>query len=107
MEFFAAKKIYAQNFLKEAVDAESLNKGYARDVAKHRRIGFVATKNKNMQLPDMMVRKAIKWSEELIPWMLSKPKVNHCQARQVDDQRKSIVQHVMQKSTDFQGRIIA
>ena len=38
--------------------------------------------------------------------MMAKVKESHCQARHEDDQRKSIVQQVMQKSTDFLRRII-
>ena len=59
-------------------------------------------KNENVQLPDMMVRKAIKagqaddWSElmkneELNNWMMAKLKESYDQARQKDDQRNSIV----------------
>ena len=88
------------------------------DVAIPRRHGFVAQQNKNMQLAGMMVRRAIRagrsdnWSElmksdELNPWMMAKLQESYHQARQEDDQRKSIVQQVMQKSTDFLRRIIA
>ena len=56
-----------------------------------------------------MVRKAVKagladdWSElirheELNPWMVANLKESFHQARQEDDQRKSIVQKVMQRS---------
>ena len=45
-------------------------------------------------------------SGELNPWMMAKLKESHCQARQEDDQRKSVVQQRMQKSTDVLRRII-
>ena len=52
------------------------------------------------------------WSEtldndELNSWTVAKLKKSHYQARQEDDQRKSIVQRVVTKSTDFLRRIIA
>ena len=40
-------------------------------------------------------------SEELNPWMMAKSRERYDQARQEDDQRKSIVQRVTQRSTDF------
>ena len=66
-----------------------------------------------MRPPGIMVRCAVKagWaddgsvlmkSEELNPWMTEKPV--H-QAKQDDDQRKSIVQQFLLKSTDFLRRI--
>ena len=66
-----------------------------------------------MQLPGMLVWKAVladDWSElmmneELNPWM-AKVKESPYQARQ-DNKRKSIVQKVVQRSTDFLRRIIA
>ena len=45
--------------------------------------------------------------EELNPRMMAKLKGSCYQARQEDDQRKSIMQKVMQRSTDFLRRIIA
>ena len=88
------------------------------DVAVQRRSGLVARKNRNMQLPGTLVRKAIKayraddWSElmksdEPNPWMMAKLKEICYQARQEDDQLKSFVQQIKQKSTDFLRRIIA
>ena len=38
---------------------------------------------------------------ELNPWMTAKLKESFSNARQEDDQRKNIVQQVLQKSTDF------
>ena len=66
-----------------------------------------------MRLPDMTVRKVIEadradeWSElmnsvEINRWMMVKLKESCYQAKQDDDQRKSIVQQIMQKCTDFQ-----
>ena len=46
-------------------------------------------------------------SEDLNPWMLSKLKESQYQARQEDDQRNSVVQHIVQKSTDFLRLIVA
>ena len=40
------------------------------------------------------------------PWMVAKLKERYYQARQEDDQRKSIVQQVLRKSADFLKRII-
>ena len=40
-------------------------------------------------------------SDELNPWMMAKLKESYCQAKHEDDQRKSRVQQMMQKSTDF------
>ena len=64
-----------------------------------------------------MVRKAIKagraddWSEvmksdELNPWTMAKLKGSYFEAKQDDDQRKSVVQQIKQKNTDFLRRII-
>ena len=73
---------------------------------------------KNVHLPGMMVRRVVKagladdWSEptkneEYNPWMMSKLKESCYQPRQEDDQRKSIVQQVLARSTDLLRRIIA
>ena len=70
---------------------------------------------RNSQLPVVTVRKAVNagwagdWSEltkseEVNPWVMTKLRESYYQE---DDQRKGIVQKVMQKSTDFLGRIIA
>ena len=49
MESHAAKKIYAKNFLKEVANAMSLGKEWINDA-----------KSKDMLVPGVMVRKAIK-----------------------------------------------
>ena len=70
-----------------------------------------------MQLPSIMVRRAMKagrvhdWSEvmkseELNPCTMAKLKESHIQVRQDDDQRKSVVQQIMQKSADFLRRTV-
>ena len=67
-------------------------------------------------MPGVMVRKAIKagraddWSEvmksdELNPWTMAKLKESYFEAKQDDDQRKSVVQQIKQKNTDFLRRI--
>ena len=64
-----------------------------------------------------MVRKAVKagradeWSElmksdEFTPWMMTKLQESCYQAKQDDDQRKSVARQIMQRSTDFLRRII-
>ena len=74
--------------------------------------------NKNLHLPGVTVRSVVKagladdWSElirseELNPWMMAQLKERHSQARQEDEQRKSIAQLVLQRSTDFLRRITA
>ena len=45
-------------------------------------------------------------SEGLNSWMMAKLKESCKQARQEDGQRKSIVQKVKQRSTDFLRRIV-
>ena len=55
---------------------------------------------------------ADEWSElmkieELNPWMMTKLKESYHQARQEDDQWKSIVPQILRKSTDFLRRIIS
>ena len=67
----------------------------------------------NMQLPRMMMRRAVKagladdWSElmrseELNPWMIVKMRETYHQARQQDE---STVQKVLQRSTDFEQKV--
>ena len=71
----------------------------------------------NLPMPGRVVRQAVgagraeDWSElmdsdELSHWMMAKLKESCYQAKQDDDQRKIIVQHIMQKGTDFLRRII-
>ena len=73
--------------------------------------------SENRRLPGIMVRRAVNagraddWSElmkseELNPWMIAKLKASYGQATQDDDECKSIVQQIMQKSTDFLRRIV-
>ena len=74
--------------------------------------------SQNKQKPDTMVRRAVKagladgWSdlmrsEEINPpWMVAKLKDSHNQARQEDVRRKSVVEKVMQRSTNSLRRII-
>ena len=90
-EFHATKKIFAKNLLKEAVACgESEQRGAKCRHAKNNKL--CCKESKNMQLPGMMVRRAIKagwaddWSElvkseELQPWMMAKLKESHHQAR--------------------------
>ena len=72
---------------------------------------------RNSQLPVVTVRKAVNagwaddWSElmkseEVNPWVMTKLRKSYYQAGQEDDQRKGIVQKVMQKSTDLLERIV-
>ena len=69
--------------------------------------------SKNVQLPGMMVWQAVKAGladdKSVLmrsDWMMAKLKESYYQARQ-EDQRKNIVQKVMQRSTEFLSRIIA
>ena len=48
---------------------------------------------------------ALRLGKRVSPWMLAQRKESYCQARQEDDQRKSIVQQIMHKRTDFLRRI--
>ena len=117
MEIHAGKKIYAKNLLKEAAMALSVDNEWLNESPRKVDVALLQ-ESRNMQCPGMMVRRAVKagladdWSEltrseELNPWKMAKLKESYYQARQEDEQRKSIVQKVLQKITDSLGRITA
>ena len=68
-----------------------------------------------MRLEGTMIRQAMKagkaddWSELLKSdnaWTRVKIQECHNEVKQEDDERKSVVQHILQRSTDFLRRII-
>ena len=59
MEIHAAKKIYAKNLLKEAAEAIGLGKEWL-EVSPYKEELPLCLERRNMQLPDMLVRKAVK-----------------------------------------------
>ena len=82
---------------KESVDTEI----YAQSLQVRSNTGLVVS---SLWKDD---RSELMRNEDLSSWMMAKLKGSDYQARQEDDQRKSIVQQVVPKSTDFLRRIIA
>ena len=83
----------------------------------HKEVLALLCDSRNLQLVGMMVRKAVKAelavessqlmrNEELNPWMMVTLMESWYQVKQEDDQRKSNVQQVSPKSTDFLRRLI-
>ena len=110
-------EIPREKLLKDAAKAICLGKEWL-EVYPHKGESALWRESGDMRLPGVTVRKAVKaglahdwWelvrSEEVTPQIMAKLKKSNIQARQDDDQRRSIVQKVMLQSTDFLRRIIA
>ena len=107
MQFYAAKKMYATNMLKDAMEAVRLGKEWLETSQYKEALALL----REEQGPAAAGQTGAEgdWSELMMsnqrdPW--AKLKDSCYQARQEDDQRKSIVQHTVQGSTDFLRRII-
>ena len=114
-ECYAAKKMVATSQLEDVETAIRLGKCWIEETSYKEELSLLRESG-SLHLPDIMARRAIRagraddWSElrktdEVNPWTWSKLQEFYHEVKQVDDQRKSVVQ-IMQRSTDFLRRII-